>query len=101
MQEQICRYAERARREHGALVHVRVGVNSGDVVVRSVGSDLRMDYTAVGCPQPQGQRPPREAEFTGQGGNAAASAAALPGDRRDRMPKGHRIPHRGTRPAAP
>jgi class 3 adenylate cyclase len=30
------------------LVHVRVGVNSGEVVVRSVGSDLRMDYTAVG-----------------------------------------------------
>jgi class 3 adenylate cyclase len=48
MQEQIRRYAERARREHGALVHVRVGVNSGEVVVRSVGSDLRMDYTAVG-----------------------------------------------------
>jgi class 3 adenylate cyclase/tetratricopeptide (TPR) repeat protein len=48
MQEQIHRYAEQARREHGALVHVRVGVNSGEVVVRSVGSDLRMDYTAVG-----------------------------------------------------
>jgi class 3 adenylate cyclase/tetratricopeptide (TPR) repeat protein len=48
MQEQIRRYAEQARREHGALVHVRVGLNSGEVVVRSVGSDLRMDYTAVG-----------------------------------------------------
>jgi class 3 adenylate cyclase/tetratricopeptide (TPR) repeat protein len=48
MQEQIRRYAEQARRDHGALVHVRVGVNSGEVVVRSVGSDLRMDYTAVG-----------------------------------------------------
>jgi class 3 adenylate cyclase/tetratricopeptide (TPR) repeat protein len=48
MQEQIRRYAEQARREHGALVHVRIGVNSGEVVVRSVGSDLRMDYTAVG-----------------------------------------------------
>jgi len=48
MQEQIRRYAEQARREHGVLIHVRVGVNSGEVVVRSVGSDLRMDYTAVG-----------------------------------------------------
>ncbi len=48
MQEQIRQYAEQARREHGALVHVRVGVNSGEVVVRSVGSDLRLDYTAVG-----------------------------------------------------
>jgi tetratricopeptide (TPR) repeat protein len=29
-------------------VQVRVGLNSGEVVVRSIGSDLRMDYTAVG-----------------------------------------------------
>src|SRR5262249_60987318 len=48
MQERIRRYAEQARREHGVLIHVRVGVNSGEVVVRSVGSALRMDYTAVG-----------------------------------------------------
>jgi tetratricopeptide (TPR) repeat protein len=27
---------------------VRVGLNSGDVLVRTIGSDLRMDYTAVG-----------------------------------------------------
>jgi class 3 adenylate cyclase len=26
----------------------RVGLNSGEVVVRSIGSDFRMDYTAVG-----------------------------------------------------
>src|SRR5262249_12036160 len=31
-----------------SVVGVRVGLNSGEVVVRSVGSDLRMDYTAVG-----------------------------------------------------
>ena len=29
-------------------VQIRVGLNSGEVVVRSIGSDLRMDYTAVG-----------------------------------------------------
>jgi class 3 adenylate cyclase/tetratricopeptide (TPR) repeat protein len=29
-------------------VRLRIGVNSGEVVVRSIGSDLRMDYTAVG-----------------------------------------------------
>src|SRR5262245_7390123 len=29
-------------------VQIRVGLNSGEVVVRAVGSDLRMDYTAVG-----------------------------------------------------
>jgi len=48
MQEAIRRYAEEARRTHGIEVQVRAGLNSGEVVVRSIGSDLRMDYTAVG-----------------------------------------------------
>jgi class 3 adenylate cyclase/tetratricopeptide (TPR) repeat protein len=48
MHEAIRRYTEEVRRTHGAEVQIRVGINSGDVVVRSVGSDLRMDYTAVG-----------------------------------------------------
>jgi class 3 adenylate cyclase/tetratricopeptide (TPR) repeat protein len=48
MQDAIQRYARDLRRAHGIEVQIRVGVNSGDVVVRSVGSDLRMDYTAVG-----------------------------------------------------
>ncbi len=29
-------------------MRIRVGVRSGEVVVRSIGSDLHMDYTAVG-----------------------------------------------------
>jgi tetratricopeptide (TPR) repeat protein len=29
-------------------VRIRVGLNSGEVVVRAIGSDLHMDYTAVG-----------------------------------------------------
>ena len=29
-------------------LHIRVGLNAGEVVVRSIGSDLHMDYTAVG-----------------------------------------------------
>jgi tetratricopeptide (TPR) repeat protein len=29
-------------------VQIRVGLNSGEVVVRTIGSDLHMDYTAVG-----------------------------------------------------
>ena len=29
-------------------IQIRVGLNSGEVVVRAIGSDLRMDYTAVG-----------------------------------------------------
>jgi class 3 adenylate cyclase/tetratricopeptide (TPR) repeat protein len=48
MQDLIRRYTEEVRRNHGIEVHIRVGINSGEVVVRSIGSDLRMDYTAVG-----------------------------------------------------
>ena len=48
MQETLKRYADDTRRSHGVEVQIRVGLNSGDVVVRLVGSDLRMDYTAVG-----------------------------------------------------
>jgi class 3 adenylate cyclase len=48
MQEALKRYADDARRAYGVELQIRVGLNSGEVVVRAVGSDLRMDYTAVG-----------------------------------------------------
>ena len=48
MQESVRRYGEEVRRKEGILPQIRVGLNSGEVVVRSIGSDLRMDYTAVG-----------------------------------------------------
>jgi class 3 adenylate cyclase/tetratricopeptide (TPR) repeat protein len=48
LQETMRRHADEMRREHGVEVLVRVGIHSGEVVVRSVGSDLRMDYSAVG-----------------------------------------------------
>ena len=48
MQEALKRYADDTRRAHGVEVQIRVGLNSGEVVVGAVGSDLRMDYTAVG-----------------------------------------------------
>jgi class 3 adenylate cyclase len=48
MQEQVRHYAEDARRAHGVNVQIRIGLNSGEVVVRTIGGDLRMDYTAVG-----------------------------------------------------
>src|SRR5262249_56375528 len=48
MQESVKRCADDLRRSHGAVVKIRVGLNSGEVVVRAIGSDLRMDYTAVG-----------------------------------------------------
>jgi class 3 adenylate cyclase/ribosomal protein L40E len=48
MQEVVRRYSDELRRSQGVEVQIRVGINSGDVLVRSIGSDLRMDYTAVG-----------------------------------------------------
>src|SRR5215510_9966484 len=48
MQEALRRHTEEMRRSLGVEVQIRVGLNSGEVVVRSVGSDLRMDYSAVG-----------------------------------------------------
>jgi class 3 adenylate cyclase len=48
MQESVKRYAEEVHRSAGVPLHIRVGMNSGEVVVRSIGSDLHMDYTAIG-----------------------------------------------------
>ena len=48
MQEAVSQYAEGVFRSHGVPIQVRVGLNSGEVVVRAIGSDLHMDYTAVG-----------------------------------------------------
>jgi class 3 adenylate cyclase len=48
MQGAIRTYAEEVRRTHGVTVQIRVGLNSGEVVVRAIGNDLHMDYTAVG-----------------------------------------------------
>jgi class 3 adenylate cyclase/tetratricopeptide (TPR) repeat protein len=41
-------YANQVRVEHGVPFGVRVGLNSGEVVVGRIGDDLRMDYTAQG-----------------------------------------------------
>ena len=48
MQESVKRYADGVRRTEGIPIQIRVGLNSGEVVVRSIGNDLKMDYTAVG-----------------------------------------------------
>ena len=48
MQQAVKTYADEVRRAEGVPIRIRVGLNSGEVVVRSIGSDLRMDYTAVG-----------------------------------------------------
>ncbi|HEU4342093.1 MAG TPA: AAA family ATPase, partial [Candidatus Binatia bacterium] len=48
MQDSVKRDAEGVFRRYGVPVEIRVGLNSGEVVVRAIGSDLHMDYTAVG-----------------------------------------------------
>jgi class 3 adenylate cyclase/tetratricopeptide (TPR) repeat protein len=48
MQERVGRYSDEIQRTQGVPVQIRVGLNSGEVVVRSIGSDLHMDYSAVG-----------------------------------------------------
>jgi class 3 adenylate cyclase/tetratricopeptide (TPR) repeat protein len=48
MQASVKQYAAEVQRTKGVPLQMRVGVNSGEVVVRSIGSDLHMDYTAVG-----------------------------------------------------
>src|SRR5438552_17192284 len=49
MQEEGKRYAEHLRREHGVNLQLRVGVNTGEVVVRSIRKDdLHTDYVPIG-----------------------------------------------------
>jgi class 3 adenylate cyclase/tetratricopeptide (TPR) repeat protein len=48
MQRRVALYADELQRGGGTPLQIRVGLNSGEVVVRAIGSDLHMDYTAVG-----------------------------------------------------
>ena len=48
MQRRVNLYADEIQRTGGTPVQIRVGLNSGEVVVRAIGNDLHMDYTAVG-----------------------------------------------------
>jgi class 3 adenylate cyclase/tetratricopeptide (TPR) repeat protein len=48
MQERVAALREPMLRAHGFSIQIRIGVNAGEVVVRSIGSDLHMAYTALG-----------------------------------------------------
>jgi class 3 adenylate cyclase len=48
IQKAIESYGEKIKGQHGTEFKLRIGLNSGPVIVGSIGDDLRMDYTAVG-----------------------------------------------------
>ncbi len=48
IQKSIGRYCEKIKKKTGIDFSMRIGLNSGPVIVGSIGDDLRMDYTAVG-----------------------------------------------------
>ncbi len=48
MQAEVGAYAREVQRTEGVPVQIRVGLNSGEVVVRAIDSDLHADYSAVG-----------------------------------------------------
>src|SRR5207302_10569167 len=48
MQTAMRATTEEVRRSCGLELRMRVGLNSGEVVVRAIGNDLHMDYSAVG-----------------------------------------------------
>jgi class 3 adenylate cyclase len=48
IQRGFAEHAARLRRDKGFGIQVRLGLNSGLVVVGAIGDDLRMDYTAQG-----------------------------------------------------
>jgi class 3 adenylate cyclase len=48
LSDELRRYADELKREKGLGFLVRMGLNSGEVVVGKIGDDLRMDYTAQG-----------------------------------------------------
>jgi len=48
MQAAMRAYTDDMRRTGGLELRMRVGLNAGEVVVRAIGNDLHMDYSAVG-----------------------------------------------------
>jgi class 3 adenylate cyclase/tetratricopeptide (TPR) repeat protein len=48
MQETVRRYASALQEHHDISLQIRVGINTGEVVVGAIGNDLFMEYTPVG-----------------------------------------------------
>jgi class 3 adenylate cyclase/tetratricopeptide (TPR) repeat protein len=50
LREELARYSDELARERGLRFAVRIGLNSGEVVVGTIAEDLRVEYTAIGNP---------------------------------------------------
>jgi class 3 adenylate cyclase len=48
MQAAMRRYSDEVSRTQGLTIQIRIGLNSGEVVVGTIGTDLFMNYSAVG-----------------------------------------------------
>jgi len=48
VQKALSEYGDKVKADTGLEFKMRIGLNSGHVIVGSIGDDLRMDYTAVG-----------------------------------------------------
>jgi class 3 adenylate cyclase len=48
MQDEMRRYRQRLGQSEESGLHIGVGLNSGEVVVRSIDTDLNIDYSALG-----------------------------------------------------
>jgi class 3 adenylate cyclase/DNA-binding SARP family transcriptional activator/tetratricopeptide (TPR) repeat protein len=48
LRDALAEYGQELRAQHGVEFAVRLGLNSGEVVVGAVGDDLQMEYTAIG-----------------------------------------------------
>src|SRR5215211_1261085 len=62
LSDRLARYAEQLKREEGLDFSVRMGLNSGEVVVGAISADLQMDYTAIGHSVGLGRRMEQLAE---------------------------------------
>ena len=62
LRDALRRYADELRIGKGINFSVRMGLNSGEVVVGKIGDDLRMDYTALGHTASLGARMEQIAE---------------------------------------